>query len=259
MTGRLHLARGEVHSWCVPLDVRHETSAALSAVLTAEERSRSDRFRFERHRRRFIVAHAVLRDLLGRYLGTHPEEIRFVHNAFGKPALSPEFGGRLKFNLSHSAGLALMAIASADVGVDLEHIRARPEYAEIAERFFSAAEVDYLNGLPSHLHAEGFLSCWTRKEACVKACGEGLAMPTDPAPAGLHGAWSVSTLHPAPGYIGALAVAGRGWRLNTGFATFANLAIDTGRTADDIRGSAPLASSATRTARSPRTGCPSPS
>lgn len=234
MTDPLQLARDEVHSWCVSLDVPPDTSADLYATLTDDERNRSARFRFQRDRRRFVVAHGALRDLLGRYLGTHPGQIRFVYNEFGKPELSPEFGSRLKFNLSHSGGLALIAIAAdADVGVDLEYIRAQPDYADIARRFFSAAEVDQLNTLPSHVQARAFFSCWTKKEAYVKACGEGLAIPltsfsvplaADPAPtpARLGGAsndtapsrrWSLYTLQPAPGYIGALVVEGSGWRL----------------------------------------------
>jgi 4'-phosphopantetheinyl transferase len=200
----------EVHSWCVGLDVSPEAYARLHATLADDERRRTARLRFERDRRRFVVAHGVLRELLARYLRTPPGQIRFVYNAFGKPALSPEFGSRLKFNLSHSADLALIAIAAdADIGVDVEYIRAQPDYAEIARHFFSAAEVDRLNRLPSHLHARAFLRCWTKKEAYVKACGEGLAMPHGP-PARR---WSLFTLQPAPGYIGALAVEGRGWRL----------------------------------------------
>jgi 4'-phosphopantetheinyl transferase len=176
----------------------------------------------------------VLRDLLGRYLQTQPCTIRFVYNAFGKPDLGPEFANRLKFNLSHSGRLAVIAIATAaDVGVDLEYVRAESDYADIARRFFSAAEVDYLIALPSHLHAESFFSCWTRKEAYLKACGEGLArslssfsvpLTTDPAhtPVDLYVAskdivpakrWSLYTLRPAPGYAGALAIEGTGWRL----------------------------------------------
>jgi len=176
----------------------------------------------------------VLRDLLGRYLQTQPSQINFVYNAFGKPDLSPEFANRLKFNLSHSAGFALIAVATAsNVGVDLEYIRAQSDYADIARRFFSAAEVDYLIALPSHLYAEAFFSCWTKKEAYLKACGEGLAIPlnsfsvpltTDHAhtPADLYVAskdivpakrWSLYTLRPAPGYAGALAIEGTGWRL----------------------------------------------
>jgi 4'-phosphopantetheinyl transferase len=195
---------------------------------------RSARFQFERDQQRFIVARGALRDLLGRYLHTQPSQLRFTCNEFGKPDLSPEFGNRLKFNLSHSAGLALIAIATAsNVGVDLEYIRAQSDYADIARRFFSAAEVEYLMALPSHLYTEAFFSCWTKKEAYLKACGEGLATPlnsfsvpptTDPAhtPVDLHVVsrdivpakrWSLFTLRPAPGYAGALAIEGAGWRL----------------------------------------------
>ena len=205
-----------MHSWCVRLDVPPETSAGLYATLTSDERNRSARLRFEHDRRRFVVAHGVLRELLGRYLGIAPGAVRFVYNAFGKPELSSELG-RLKFNLSHSADLALIAIAAdAEIGVDLEFIRGgeQADWAEIARCFFSAAERDRLNTLPSHVYAQAFFSCWTKKEAYVKARGEGLAIfdgtPTD---AVLPRGWSLYTLQPAPGYVGALAVEGTGRRL----------------------------------------------
>jgi 4'-phosphopantetheinyl transferase len=219
------LADDEIHSWCASLDVPSETSARLYATLTPDERTRSARFHFERDQQRFIVARGVLRDLLGRYLQTPPSKIRFVYNAFGKPDLGPEFASRLKFNLSHSAGLSLIAIATAsNVGVDLEYIGPQSDYADVAQRFFSAAEGDYLNALPGHLYAEAFFSCWTKKEAYLKASGEGLAIPlngfsvpltTEPGhtPVDLRGGWSFYTLRPAPGYAGALAIEGTGWRL----------------------------------------------
>jgi 4'-phosphopantetheinyl transferase len=162
-----------------------------------------------------VVAHGTLRQLLGRYLGTHPGQLRFVHNAFGKPELSPECGSPLRFNLSHSADLALIAIAAgADIGVDIERIRAQPDYAAIARRFFSAAEVEYLNGLPSHLYGPAFVDGWTKKEAFLKACGQGLARLDDaPEDTAAARSWSLFTLQPAPGYIGAVAIEGSGWRL----------------------------------------------
>jgi len=220
------LASDEVHSWCASLDVPPETSARLYTTLTPDERTRSARFHFERDQQRFIVARGVLRDLLGRYLQIQPSQITFVYNAFGKPDLGPEFGSRLKFNLSHSNGLTLIAIATAsNIGVDLEYIRAHSDYADIVQRFFSAAEVDYLSALPRHLYAKAFFSCWTKKEAYLKACGKGLAIPlnsfsvpltTDPAysPVALCVGWSLYTLRPAPGYAGALAIEGTGWRLH---------------------------------------------
>jgi 4'-phosphopantetheinyl transferase len=233
LQGFFQLASDEVHSWCASLDVQDETSARLYATLNPDERNRSARFQFERDRQRFIVAHGVVRELLGRYLQVQPRQIRFVYNAFGKPDLSPEFDTRLKFNLSHSAGRALIAVAATNVGVDLEYIRAESDYADIARCFFSAAEVDYLSALARHLYPEGFFSCWTKKEAYIKASGEGLAIAlnsfsvpptTDPAdgPVDLRVAsnntvpakrWSLFTLRPAPGFAGALAIEGSGWRL----------------------------------------------
>ena len=228
LPGTFQLASDEVHSWCTSLDVPPETSARLYATLTPDERTRSARFQFERDQQRFIVARGLLRELLGRYLQIQPSQISFVYNAFGKPDLGPEFASRLTFNLSHSAGLALIAIATAStIGVDLEYIRVQSDYTDIARHFFSAAEVDYLMALPSHLYAEGFFSCWTKKEAYLKACGEGLAIPLNsfsvpPTTDDLYVAskdivpakrWSLYTLRPAPGYAGALAIEGTGWRL----------------------------------------------
>ncbi|HJR71474.1 MAG TPA: 4'-phosphopantetheinyl transferase superfamily protein [Gammaproteobacteria bacterium] len=228
------LAPDEVHVWRVVLDVTSETSALLYATLARDERDRAARFRFEHDRRRFIAAHGALRDLVARYLDARPGRIAYVYNDFGKPALGPEFDGRLKFNLSHSNGFALVAItAGSEVGVDLEHVRAPTDFAAIARGFFSAAEAEHLAALPSHLCAEAFLGCWTKKEAYLKASGEGLATPlngfsvpmaTDyvDTPVDLYAAsnangpakrWSLYTLKPTPGYIGAVAIEGTGWRL----------------------------------------------
>lgn len=215
MTGPVPLACDEVHCWCVTLDVLPETAARLYATLTDDERQRSAHLRSERDRQRFIVAHGALRELLGCYLETDPDEIRFGHNAYGKPHLSPESGSPLQFNLSHSAGLALIAIAAeADIGVDLEYVRAQPDYTDIARRFFSADEFEQLDGLPRHLQPQAFFRCWTQKEAYLKACGEGLA-GLDGASHGITQArhWSLYTVQPARGYIGALVIAGSGWHL----------------------------------------------
>jgi 4'-phosphopantetheinyl transferase len=208
MSDPMRLKRGEAHCWYVDLDV--PLRADLCTALTDDERSRGSRLRSGRDRGRFMVAHATLRRLLGRYLGTDPAALRFVRNAFGKPELGPGFRGLLNFNLSHSAGLAAIAVAHAEVGVDVECIQELPEYAEIARCFFSAAEFEQLNGLPSHLRAHAFLACWTRREAHGKACGEGLSSDRLGEPTGR---WSLHALEPAPGYVGALAIEGAGWRL----------------------------------------------
>ena len=130
-------------------------------MLSDDERNRSARFRFEKGRRRFVVARGALRELLGRYLGTDPGQIRFTYNAFGKPELHPDFGDRLKFNLAHSGDLTLIAIArDADVGVDVECIEGRGEssYADVAQNFFSATEVDALSRVPRDLYDQAFFS-----------------------------------------------------------------------------------------------------
>jgi 4'-phosphopantetheinyl transferase len=207
-----HLASDEVHTWCASLDIPSETSARLYATLTPDERQRSARFHFDRDRQRFIAARGVLRELLGGYLQIDPRDVSFVYNAFGKPDLSPGFGGELKFNLSHAAGLALIAIATASsIGVDLEYIRMQADYPEIARRFFSAAEVDSLSALQSDTYAAAFLNCWTKKEAYVKARGAGLTMPLNDSDSAAR--WSLYTFQPAPGYAGAVAIEGSGWRL----------------------------------------------
>ncbi len=188
-------------------------------MLSDDERNRSARFRFEKGRRRFVVARGALRELLGRYLSADPGDVRFVYNAFGKPELHPSFGDRLKFNLAHAGDLALIAIArDADVGVDVECIEGRGEssYADVAQNFFSATEVDALRRVPRDLYDQAFFSCWTMKEAYVKGCGAGLTIPltsfavpisTDLAPAAVRcGRWSLFALRPAPGYVGAVAV-----------------------------------------------------
>jgi 4'-phosphopantetheinyl transferase len=197
-----------VHCWSVRLDARPERLAALDATLGAEERARSARFRFERDRRRFVVAHGTLRDLLGRYLDVDPQRIGYAYNAFGKPQLGAELGGRLRFNLSHSGDLALIAVAAGiDVGIDVERIRedSPRELAELARRFFSPAEVENLRGVPPHLYAREFCRHWTKKEAYVKARGEDLATTLDSLVVPSAG-WTLLSLEPAHGYVGALAV-----------------------------------------------------
>jgi len=231
----LQLRPDEVHVWCVDLDVASQSAASLYASsLSAEERSRCARFRFPRDRQRFIVAHGVLRECLGGYLDVDPDRISYEHNAFGKPDQHARFGGRLRFNLSHSAGLALIAVVlDANIGVDIERIRATRELTDIAKFFFSPAELDNVLSLPSHRRCAAFFHCWTKKEAFLKACGVGLTIPPDAfsvplddvdAPTsgelelvsdagGLVSRWSMRTLMPASDYIGALAVEGTGLRL----------------------------------------------
>jgi 4'-phosphopantetheinyl transferase len=223
-------AGDEVQCWYGTLDVPPEAAGRLCSMLAPDEQRRSERFRFEPDRRHYIVSRAVLRLLLARSLRIKPDELRFVHNAFGKPEIDPEFRSRITFNLSHSGGIALIAIGDGcRVGIDVEFVRRHVDYFDVAQCFFSRAEIDYLTALPDRLRADAFFDCWTKKEACVKACGGGLAIPlnsfsvpltTDPAEVCMRfgnadavACWSLYSLRPVPGYTGALAIEGPRRRL----------------------------------------------
>jgi medium-chain acyl-[acyl-carrier-protein] hydrolase len=226
------LAGDEVHVWRMELERTPESLAELERTLAPDERQRADRFLFPHDRHRFIAARGTLRTLLGRYLGREPAGVPIRTNAQGKPELDGE-GGGLRFNLAHSHGLALFAFTRGrEVGVDLEKVRADLNGEQLAERFFSAREVEGLRSLPPGQRREAFFACWTRKEAYLKATGMGLRLPLDcfdvslaPAAAALletrhdpaeAGRWSLCDLAPAPGYAGALAALGHGWRLRCG-------------------------------------------
>lgn len=208
----------EVLVWLVDLDLPGATTATLYARLSDDERDRCARFRFERDQRRFIASHGALRDLLGQYLGIHATEVRFATNAFGKPALTPDLGAELSFNLAHSADLAVIAVAKgADVGVDVECLKAEVECLDVAQHWFSAAESVALKRLAGSNRTESFLTLWTRKEAWAKASGEGLSMPERVFASGPKGDWSLFAIRPAPSYLGAVAIKGGGWRLREGY------------------------------------------
>lgn len=228
----LVLESDEVHVWRSYLDLAASQIQALYQTLSADERSRAERFYFQQDQHRFIAARGILRAILGRYLRVESNQLRFGYGLYGKPALTGECGGEdLRFNLSHSDGLALYAVTRGrEVGVDLERIRADFVDEQVAKRFFSPEEVSALQALPAHLQKEAFFNCWTRKEAYIKARGEGLSFPLDKfevslspgAPAALVSTlsdpqeatrWSLHHLFPGPGYVGALAVEGQSWQL----------------------------------------------
>lgn len=228
------LAERRIHLWSVRLDPPGDRVEALRRLLSADEVARADRFHFERHRRRFTVGRAALRILLGAYLARDPAEISFVYGEKGKPALAPAAGAApdLRFNLSNSHELALVGVVRGrEIGVDVEHLRTLDDSESIARRFFSAAESETLLALPPEQREIGFFNCWTRKEAYLKAVGDGLTAPLDafdvtlvpgepPRMLTLEGSperarsWTLSHLEPAPGYVGALAIEEGGWSLD---------------------------------------------
>jgi 4'-phosphopantetheinyl transferase len=214
------LETGTVHVWRISLDQPDDRLDRFRRTLDPDELNRASRFHFEKHQRHFIVARGFLRSVVARYLETQPETLRFSYGAYGKPALGSEHV--LRFNLSHSHEVALLAVAlDAELGVDVEHIRADFASEEIARRFFSRAEVEVFNALPEDEQVAAFFRCWTRKEAYIKAIGKGLSQALDafdvtlapdiqPALLRAEGddasRWLLRDVDVGKGYAGALAV-----------------------------------------------------
>jgi 4'-phosphopantetheinyl transferase len=224
---QLELAEGEIHLWRAYLDCEETVLRRFKATLASDERDRAQRYFFQRDRDHFMASRGVLRELLGKYVTRAPDEIEFEYTPQGKPSLRPEgLTPPIRFNVSHSHGLALFAFAvGRNLGVDVELVR--PDFGgdEIAERYFAPQEVEELRILPASLRAEAFFLCWTRKEAYVKARGEGLQIPLDSfhvsltpgQPEQLYSSdslsWTLRSLRPDPRYVGALVGEGEGWRL----------------------------------------------
>lgn len=174
----LTLAPNHVHVWRAWLDKNDAERARLSHFLNEEETARANRFVFERDREHFIVARGRLREILGNYLRVAAESLQFSIAKLGKLSL-PEHP-QLQFNVSHSQGLALYAVSlNRELGIDVEKIR--PEFTgeDIAARYFSVAEQEELRNISDEERALAFFLCWTRKEAYIKARGEGLQIPLD--------------------------------------------------------------------------------
>lgn len=168
----------EVHLWQVDLDCPAHERVALTAVLSPDELERAGRLVFALHAGRFTVARGALRCILAAYLRVPPASLRFDYGVQGKPALAGEPG--LSFNLSHSGGLALVALAAGRaLGVDVEGGEERASAAEIVRSHFSAAEQQEFDALPVAERPTAFRRGWTRKEAYLKARGAGLTAPLD--------------------------------------------------------------------------------
>ncbi len=226
------LGSDEVHVWRAALDLGASGLQNLEHALSADERARAERFCFWKDRERFIVARGLLRVILGSYLEMEPGQLRFCYGPHGKPTLAEGSGvDAFCFNLSHSQAVALYAITRhREVGVDLERLRPDLEGEQTAERLFSPREIAVLRALPPNLRLEAFFTCWTRKEAYIKARGGGLTLPLDRfdvslapgEPAALlsingdrqeASRWLLQSLAPAPGYLAALAVEGHDLRI----------------------------------------------
>ncbi|MBV9770481.1 MAG: 4'-phosphopantetheinyl transferase superfamily protein [Bryobacterales bacterium] len=215
-----------VRLWIVRLEASADNFARSLSSLSPEEKGRAERFRFDRHRRAFVLGRAALRALLGSYLGIANADVKFVYGRHGKPALAdPE--SPLRFNASNSGNLAAYAFTyGCEIGVDLEQYRALSDIENIARRFFSPEETAELLGAPESERIVAFFNCWTRKEAYIKAMGGGLSIPLDsfrvallpgvaPEMLSLEGSvdaarrWTLCDFTPAQDYAGAIAYAGQ--------------------------------------------------
>jgi 4'-phosphopantetheinyl transferase len=214
----------------MPLDAPQPVVVALRGTLSHDELERADKFVFERHRNRFVVGRACVRLLLGSYVNKSPRELEFNYGPCGKPELAEsEHVTGVRFNLAHSKGTGLLGIASGrEIGVDVEHWRTMNDGRDIAQRFFAPAEIEQLSSLDPEDWDAGFFACWTRKEAYIKARGEGLSIPlnefaitaqpdgrvaithSDVDPGDVD-RWSIRQLLTGPECSSALVVEGSGW------------------------------------------------
>ncbi|MBZ5526353.1 MAG: 4'-phosphopantetheinyl transferase superfamily protein [Acidobacteriia bacterium] len=227
----LSLSPGDLHVWRFPLDLPPSSFQILASSLLPGEIARARRFVFASDHDHFIAARGALRLLLGSYLRTPPAEVSLLKGPHGKPFLPPPSARGaeapdLRFNLSHSHGLALCAFAlRSELGIDLEKFRPDFASAEIAGRFFSPAERSELLSLSPDLHTRGFFNCWTRKEAYVKARGQGLHIPLHSFDVSLapgqppilrsadSARWSLLSFSPAQDYSAALVAEGSDWNV----------------------------------------------
>lgn len=218
----LILCSHAVHVWWADLNVSSQQLQQFARTLAPDEQQRAARFYFERDRNHFTAGRGILRSLLARYLHLPPEQLQFSYASRGKPALATLGTEKLQFNLSHSHGMALYAIAlDQAVGIDLEYMRPT-DVKHLAKRFFSAREYAIIRALPSEQQQAAFFNGWTRKEAYLKATGDGLIgleqvevslAPTEPAqlltiasdPVAAS-RWLLQSIHLTPDYAAALAV-----------------------------------------------------
>jgi 4'-phosphopantetheinyl transferase len=208
----------------------HTEIAEFASLLSPTEIDRAQRFRFPALSERFVADHGRLRLLLAAYLEADPQGLRFAENEQGKPRLLHGPDCRLRFNMSHTRGLTMIALClDAELGVDIEAVRQVEDRDDIAAMYFSSSESLALGAYPEPERDAAFLRCWTRKEAYMKARGEGLSLPLDQFAVSLSvqkaalvscdwdeqepRRWMLEHLEPGPGYIGALAVEQGAWSL----------------------------------------------
>ena len=247
----LSLKENEVHLWQAALDGR--PADIFESFLSADELARANRFHFIKDRNHFVVARGLLRNLLAAYLGINCANLSFSYGAQGKPFLLLDNQSHINFNISHSHGRAAFAFSRGrELGVDIEYVKDDFDVDLIANRFFSRAEVLSLRTVRADLRKQAFFNCWTRKEAYIKARGEGLSMPLDQFDVTLRpdepvrllnnyreerevSRWSMQAISAPEGYAGALVVEGHDWKLKSFSLEKSVVLNQTPKPATDIR------------------------
>ena len=224
----LTIETDQVHVWRICLDLQEQNSTKYAYILSENEANKAEKFYFEVDRIRYKVMRTTVRMVLGNYLGIAPGDLEIAYSQYGKPYISTTSMKKdIHFNLSHAGDVGLIAVAtSRHIGVDLELVRQESSIESIAKRFFTPEEAGHLLSLPASLQPEAFFTCWTRKEAFVKARGEGLSIPLDQFEVSFYpnntpkllcvrndpgesGRWSMFHLDPGVDYVGALVVEGK--------------------------------------------------
>ena len=219
------LAGDEIHVWATTLAVAPDILETYAATLSPDEMARANKFKFAKHRNRFIAGRGALRAILGQYLSVGPAGLRFAYSANGKPDFAEDFAGSgIHFNLAHTADLAMIAITRiGEIGVDVEGVRPVKNVDELVGRFFSPRESELFQKVPDEQKPVAFFNLWTRKEALLKATGEGITrslslvevsfLPGEPArllaisgDAVKAAQWRLRELSPAAGFTGAIAI-----------------------------------------------------
>ncbi len=231
-SGQSQLRKNDIHVWASCIDVAPTTLAALAASLSDGERMRAKKFRFRQHQNRFIARRGLLRAILGRYLQIEPEGVDFNYTPYGKPELTSEFGSSgIHFNISHSEAMALVAVtAIGPVGIDIERIRRGKDAAALLDWCCRPSERELFDNLIAQDKQLAFYNLWTRKEAYLKATGEGITellrevevscLPEEPArliavsgDSSIALRWSICNLTPAPEFVAAVAIEAKKMRL----------------------------------------------
>jgi 4'-phosphopantetheinyl transferase len=221
------LADNEIHVWATTLSVAADALAQFSASLSPDEKERANKFKFEKHRNRYTAGRGALRAILGQYVGARAADVRFDYLTNGKPAFAQDFAGAgIHFNLAHTEDLALIAVTRiGPVGVDVECVRSVKNVDELVARFFSQRENELFQKVLNDQKPAAFFNLWTRKEAMLKATGEGITrslslvevsfLPGEPArllaiagDAAAGERWRMWELEPANGFTGAVAMEG---------------------------------------------------